>query len=130
MRQGFVNLWEHIATCLEKGWVPCERNVLAIFRDTNEWPPVTRNFLQRGGTVEPVFLAICKQAMEQGEWTGDGDYEEVFGKDIANLPGCRNDFEYGYVSGACGYRRISRVHNVDMRGNTLDEDGNIIDSLR
>jgi hypothetical protein len=30
MRQGFVNLWLHIATCLETGKVPNEPNVLDV----------------------------------------------------------------------------------------------------
>jgi len=130
MRQGFVKVWKHIATCLERREVPSERNVLDIVKDTKEWPPTTRNFLQRGGTVEPVFLAICKQAMEEDEWTRHDLYVETCGEDIADLPEFRNDLEFAYVSGACGYRRITLVRTVDWMGNTLDEDGNIIDSLR
>ena len=129
MRQGFVNLWLHIATCLEMGKVPNEPNVLDVVRDASEWPPATRNFLQRGGTVESVFLAICRCAMEEDEWTGDGEYQKTSNEDIANLPECRNDREFGCVSGICGYRRISPRGNVDIMGNPLDENGNIIDSL-
>lgn len=129
MRQGFVNLWDHIATCLEGERVPSQRNVLDVVNSDNEWPPATKNFLQRGGTVESVFLAICKDDMEQGEWTGDGFYQELYGQDISNLPECRNDLEFGYVSGQCGYRRISSARYVDMMNNTLDEDGNIITPL-
>jgi len=129
MRQGFSNLWGHVATCLRKAKVPDETHVLDVVEDEGEWPPHTRNFFQRGGTVEAVFLAICKNAMSQDEWTGDGSYQEMFEEDIANLPRCRNDHEFGYVSGKCGYRRISVRSNVDMMGNRLDEDGNRIDPL-
>jgi hypothetical protein len=128
MRQGFTNLWMHFSTCLETGKVPKEANVLAIAESAGEWPPATRNFLERGGTVASVFLAICNGAMEQDEFMGDGHYQEILSDVIAKLPECRNDHEFGYVSGMCGYRRISPVRNVDMMGNTLDEDGNIIDS--
>ena len=128
MRQGFVNLWMHIATCLEKGEVPNESNVLEVVRDAREWPPATINFLQRGGTVQSAFLAICRRAMEMDEWTGDGNYQETFSDDIAKLPECRNDSEFGYVSGMCGYRRISLIEHVDMMGRALDEDGNIVHS--
>ncbi|KIW17273.1 hypothetical protein PV08_04464 [Exophiala spinifera] len=128
MRQGFVNLWMHIATCLEKGDVPTTSNVLDVIKSAGEWPPATRNFLQRGGTVESVFLAICRAAMEQDEWMGDGCYQEVMGDEIAKLPECRNDHEFGYVSGMCGYRRICLRPMVDMMGNRLDEDGNMVDS--
>jgi hypothetical protein len=129
MREGFVNLWEHVATCLEKGRVPDTANVLDVLRDAREWPPVTRNFMQRGGTVESVFLAICRNSMQQDECTGDGDHEEMFADQITNLPECRNDHEFGYVSGMCGYRRICMRPTVDVRGNRLDEDGNEVTSL-
>ena len=129
MRQGFVNLWLHVATCLEKGAVPNTSNVLDVVRSAREWPPATRNFLQRGGTVESVFLAICREAIQQDKWTGDGQHQEIFSEEIANLPECRNDHEFGYVSGMCGYRRICLRPTEDMMGNRLDEDGNIIDSL-
>jgi hypothetical protein len=129
MRQGFVNLWLHIATCLDKGKVPSTPNVLDVVSSASEWPPATRNFLQRGGTVESAFLAICRAAIEQDEWAGDGEHQEIFSKDIASLPECRNDHEFGYVSGMCGYRRISLTSSVDMMGNHLDENGNMVDSL-
>ena len=120
MRQGFVNLWLHIATCLKTGKAPNEPNVLNVVRDAGEWPPAVRNFLQRGGTVESVALEIYTRAMEQDEWTGDGTYQETFSEDIANLPECRNDLEFGYVSGMCGFRRISLTKNVDVRGDLLE----------
>jgi GNAT superfamily N-acetyltransferase len=129
MRQGFANLWLHVATCLEKGAVPNTSNVLKVVESAGEWPPATRNFLQRGGTVESVFLAICRDAMQQDEWTGDGEHLGIFSEEIAKLPECRNDHEFGYVSGMCGYRRICLRTTVDIMGNRLDEDGNMIDSL-
>ncbi len=128
-RQGFANLWLHIATCLEAGKVPNQTNVLGVVEEASEWPPATRNFLQRGGTVESVFLAVCRSAMEQDECTGSGEHQELFSEDIAKLPGCRNDLEFGYVSGRCGDKRISLTENVDVMGNPLDEDWNILSSL-
>ncbi len=79
--------------------------------------------------MESVFLAICREAIKQDKWTGDGEYQELSGEEIAYLPECRNDHEFGYVSGMCGYRRICLIPTVDMMGNRLDEDGNNIDSL-
>lgn len=130
MRQGFVNLWLHVATCLENERVPTAPNVLEVVSDAGEWPPATRNFLQRGGTVESVFLAICRNTMQQDKWAGDGEYQEMVSEEIANLLECRNDHEFGYVSGMCGYRRICLTGTVNMMGHPLDEDGNTIDSLR
>lgn len=111
MRQGYINLWKHIATCLHQKAVPTELNVLKTIRDAGEWPPVAKNFLGRGGSVESVFLMICKCAMDQDEWIGDGEYQDVFAEDIVKLPECRNDLEFGCVSGSCGYRRISMARH-------------------
>ncbi|KAK8017230.1 hypothetical protein PG991_008306 [Apiospora marii] len=50
MRQGFTALCKHFAKCLEKGWIHTEGNILWILQFENrEWPPVTRNYLERGG---------------------------------------------------------------------------------
>lgn len=67
--------------------------------------------------------------MQQGEWTGDGTHQETCSQDIADLPECRNDLEFAYVSGICDYRRISLKGTLDMMGNRLGEDGKIISSL-
>jgi GNAT superfamily N-acetyltransferase len=129
MRQGFVNLCRHIAICLQEAQPPTVANVMAAAHAAREWPPFTRNYLERGGTVEAVFLGICREAIGRDECTGDGEHMEVFGEAIAMLPECRNDHEFGYVSGMCGYRRISQRPHVSMMGERLDENGNRIDSL-
>ncbi|KAK5048586.1 hypothetical protein LTR84_005677 [Exophiala bonariae] len=129
MRQGFVNLWLHIATCLKSRTVPTAPNVLDMVEDAGEWPPATKHYLQRGGTVEPVFLAVCRNAIEQDKWAGDGNHEEIFSNEISKLPECRNDHEFAYVSGMCGYERISLRGTVDMMGNGWDEVRNIFDLL-
>lgn len=89
MRQGFANLWQHIGTCLKNGQVPNRPIVLPALSNANEWPLVTRNFFQRGGTIESAFLAMCQAAMDQDEWAGDGQHMEVFGADIEKLSKCR-----------------------------------------
>lgn len=65
--------------------------------------------------------------MVHDRWAGDGIFLET--EVSSHLPECRNDLEFGFVSGMCGYRRISLQHNVDLMGNTLDEDGNRVDSM-
>jgi hypothetical protein len=97
--------------------------------NASEWPLCSANFLERGGTAESVFLAICQGALEQDECMGDGNHEDMFWEHIKTLPECRNDDEFGYASGMCGYRRISLTRNVDPWGKTLDEGGRTIDSL-
>lgn len=82
--------------------MPNESNVLNALDSRREWPPVTKNFLQRGGSVESVALMLFKNAMDQDELAGDGEHMRCFGEDIEKLPKCRNDHEFGFVSGMCG----------------------------
>ena len=109
--------------------VPNQSNILEVWRRAREWPPVTRNFFDREGTVESAFPAIGRLAMSHDDYIGDGLYEMSQDEEFALLPECRNDLEFGYVSGMCGYRRIELISRSSMSGNRLDEDGNIIDSL-
>jgi hypothetical protein len=40
---------------------------------------------------------------------------------LAELPECRIDLEYGFVSGMCGYRRVSRGETIEyLREHALD----------
>jgi len=50
MRQGFSNMFDHVAKCLRAKQVPDGPNVLQMMRNYSEWPPVTKNFLK--GVVE------------------------------------------------------------------------------
>lgn len=107
MRQGFANMFSHFAKCLEKGRVPSEGEVLDFYLSgVSEWPPVTGTYLQRGGSVAAVANAIFERAMEQDEWAGDGSHRETFGERIDKLVACRNDHEFGFVAGTCGYKRV------------------------
>jgi GNAT superfamily N-acetyltransferase len=121
MRQGFANMCDHIATCLRAKVVPNEANVLDALQNTSEWPPVTKNFLQRGGSVASVALMLFQGAMNENELAGDGTHVETFGEDVTKLPECRNDHEFGFVSGMCGYRRISQIRYVSMMGEPIDD---------
>lgn len=123
MRQGFVNMWDHVATCLRKNVLPTESNVLEVVRNISEWPPVTRNYLQRGGTVKAAASMLFKQAMDQDDWSGDGTFSQIFGDQIKELPECRNDHEFGFVSGMCGYKRVKQIRYVSaFTGEEIDSD--------
>ncbi|KAK4031568.1 hypothetical protein C8A01DRAFT_21238 [Parachaetomium inaequale] len=120
MRRGFINMCDHIAHCLRDGRLPDEETVLDVYRNKrSEWPPVTRNYLERGGTVAAVATMLFERAMESDAWAGDGMLVENHGDEIKNLPVCRNDHEFGFVSGMCGYKRISAVRYVDLFGREL-----------
>lgn len=125
MRQGFANMFSHFAKCLEKGRVPSEGNVLDFYQSgVSEWPPVTRNYLERGGSVAAVANTIFERAMEQDDWAGDGCHRDTFGEDIDKLVACRNDHEFGFVAGMCGYKRVQPASSrfVDLSGRELDPD--------
>jgi hypothetical protein len=52
LRQGFANLCDYFAACLRSNKLPITPNILDALQNASEWPPTSRNFLQRGGTVE------------------------------------------------------------------------------
>jgi hypothetical protein len=120
MRQGFTKMCDHIARCLRERQLPDEETVLQFYRNkTSEWPPVTKNYLQRGGTVAAVATMLFYNVMEWDEWAGDGMHLHCHEDEIKKLPVCRNDHEFGFVSGMCGYKRISTVRYVDWYGREL-----------
>lgn len=97
----------HFVECLRRGVIPTEQVVLDLLRlHRGEWPPVTRNFLQRGGTVASVSTMIFERAMDGDERAERRDHGNVFGEKVNGLVACRNDHEFGFVSGMCGYKRV------------------------
>ena len=106
-RKGFANIFAHVAACLRSGIIPRQVSVLQEFLDgPSEWPPVTRNYLERGGTmdgkIEPVLRIIFDHAQNQDEMAGDGEFERTMSEDVSKLRACRNDHEFGFVAVACG----------------------------
>ena len=97
MRQGFVNILLYIAKNLQAKWIPITHNVLFVQRDENEWPPCTRNFLQRGGTVQAVLQACFDNAISQDLYLGDGEHHQTFQEEIDAFQACRNDGEYVFA---------------------------------
>jgi hypothetical protein len=107
LRQGFANIFTYIATCLNSDTVPTGENVLEAFQNNgSEWPPVTRNYLERGGTiegkVEAAVAIIFDHARDQDEKAGDGEFEVVMEEELSQLKICRNDHEFGFVASRCG----------------------------
>lgn len=50
---------------------------------------------------------LSQRAMESDELAGDPLHAEICAREIQQLPQCRNDYEFGFVSGMCGYERVS-----------------------
>lgn len=130
LRQGFANLFTHFATCLRKEsfeGLPITDHVLSALENASEWPPCSKNYLQRGGTIYAVGSCLFESAMNEDELAGDGNplrrpFEELdgeymkdlpdfgLGAELESLPECRNDLEYGFVSVQCGYKMVSREY--------------------
>lgn len=103
LRQGFTNMFDHIASCLRLKQAPTTENVLGALDAATEWPPCTRNFLQRGGSVASAVLQVLEFAMDQDEMIGDGEHQATFEEDIDELKECRNDNEWAFVRRLCGF---------------------------
>ena len=109
-RQGFANIFDHVATILRNNRPPTILNVLNECMDASEWPPSTKNFLRRGGKPESALRTMFEHARDQDEWTGDGNHMEVFGGEVNALPECRNDHEFGFVALACGIPNLMHLY--------------------
>lgn len=114
LRQGFSNLFDHIATCLRSKHIPTEPNVRQVMLQTSEWPPHTKNFLQRGGRVSDALSVMIDQAMGVDEKTGVGDFMEMMEDEVRQLPKCRNDHEFGFVRFRCGLEQPPRCVPLRM----------------
>lgn len=112
LRQGFTNLFGHIAETLRAKRLPLTDAVLHYAE--NQWPPHVRNFLKRGGTVFAVVEACFDSAINQDIYLGDGEHHQTFGKDIKALPACRNDGEFVFARRQCR-RLVGLPDEVDPR---------------
>jgi len=95
VRQGFVNILGYITESLQAKRLPIAQNVLEFAE--SEWPPHTRNFLQRSGTVLSVVQRCFDWAIDDDLYLGDGNHEEVYPDEMQNLPVCRNDREFVFA---------------------------------
>jgi ribosomal protein S18 acetylase RimI-like enzyme len=110
MRKGFVDLLGHIAACMQKNMIPDEFNVETIVDNTRR--SASGEFLRHGGSVETVATMLFQRAVESDELVGDSLHPETLSTEICRLPECRNDHEFGFVSGMCGYERVSAMDYV------------------
>lgn len=99
LRQGFTNIFEHVAETLRAKQLPLTEAVLPYA--ANEWPPHTKNFLQRGGTVFAVVQACFDCAIDQDIYSGDGEHYRTFQDEIEARPLCRNDGEFVLARRQC-----------------------------
>ena len=106
MKRGFINMYDHFVWCLNGKQLPTERNVLALYnRGLRESPPETETYLQRGGTVAAVGTSVFEAAMAWDDAAGNGTHYEYHAREVFQSAECRNDEEFSFVSGMCGYPR-------------------------
>ncbi|KAH7141265.1 hypothetical protein B0J13DRAFT_556535 [Dactylonectria estremocensis] len=102
--------------------VPNETNILNVPLHVKEDIHVTMTtqaYLKSGGTVNAVATIIFEGAMSEDQWAGDGTHRETFGP-RDDLPDYRNDHEFGFVSGMCGYKRMTPSFSTKNPKKKLD----------
>lgn len=114
LRQGFANIVGYVAKVLEAKQLPTTARLIAM--SEGEWPPHTRNFLQRGGTPISAVLACFDGAMNQDQYLGDGEHQRVFGEEIEKLPECRNDGEFVFARRRLGVVEGLRAEDMIREG--------------
>ncbi|KAK8079469.1 hypothetical protein PG997_007287 [Apiospora hydei] len=105
LEEGRHMLTGRFVKCLKKGMVPNENNILTLVSDKQE--PTLEAFLEEGGSVSSIGTTIFERMLESEGWQlalNPGCQETDTGR---VLPECRNDLELGFVSGRCGYKRVS-----------------------
>ncbi|GKZ50439.1 hypothetical protein AbraIFM66951_003576 [Aspergillus brasiliensis] len=116
LRIGFCMLWKHLASCIRNNMLPTEENVVRLIRDANEWPPHSRNFIQKGAAISSVATMLFKRAMVL-EKLHFSEYDDNTNQ--SRFPACRNDREFGIVSALCGYETITRIQKRTMQGRKI-----------
>jgi GNAT superfamily N-acetyltransferase len=123
LRQGFAELCQYFSDSIKNGRAPTEKNVLREWEAASEWPPVTRNYFQRDGTVYAVGSSLFQMAMAQDLLAGDGTFYDICEAQIKALPECRNDHEFGFASSMCGYYRVRLIQPVcALTGEPIEDD--------
>lgn len=122
IRLGFLSLFSHFALCLRDSTEPPrELKVLEMVISTKEEEESTmaKHYLDFGGTVEAVGSALFRDALTNS--TGIASIWGIFESQLRALPACRNDEEFGFVSGMCGYERVRQGQCLSGTGHFLDD---------
>ncbi|KAI1343003.1 hypothetical protein F5Y15DRAFT_273857 [Xylariaceae sp. FL0016] len=93
---------------------------------SSEWPAHAENYLLEGGTVETVIETLF-ESIKDAAWTRDEDSSEWFHDDIQKFSECRNDCEYDFVYGMCGYA-LQQPRGYDSPLDQEESDPGSIDS--
>ena len=97
MRQGVANVFQYVLKCLHMNHFPNTSQILKMAALSKEPRSCTKNFLQRGGTVDAVVQACFDTVIDLDIYLGNGEYEEEYAEDIVTRPKCRNDREFEFA---------------------------------
>lgn len=106
LRRGFVNIFQIAMACLEAKKAPTAENLEWCYNNRSEWPPDTKNYLRRAGTLmgcRAVLRHMFDTAKENDEKAGNRECQIILKKKWSDLPTCRNDHEFEFVARACRY---------------------------
>lgn len=87
-----------IIGCFEQGKIPSELNIR-----------LGRSYVQGGGTLQSVANMIFSQAKDSDRLAGHGveDFMVFDDPQYDQLPACRNDHEFGFVTAMCGCQMVT-----------------------
>jgi len=108
--EGFVDVFACFARTLGDNKVPNKDNIVGHAAEDGYI------FLQKHSTTcKSVGSVVFEMAMNGDAVAGFGPrtYNAELQEALDKLPECRNDLEYGFVSGTCGYRRLSRGETIE-----------------
>ncbi|KAM0458173.1 hypothetical protein ACHAPV_001549 [Trichoderma viride] len=122
LRKGFSRMFDHFAQYLrESTEPPRELKVVEAVISEEDESSIAKHYLDCGGTVEAVGSALFKRLMDESLSAGDGATWDCFADDLEQLPACRNDEEFGFVSSMCGYARVRQGQCFSASGCPGDE---------
>ena len=95
LRDSVANIFQCVYHTLSaKKQIPTAANIVKTIQESDEGR-TTREYLSQGGTVASIVLACFDRAIRQDIYSGDGSFEDDHWEDVATLPKCRNDHEFG-----------------------------------
>jgi hypothetical protein len=105
-----LELLESYRSLSPKNMIPNEPNVEMIFSNTRR--SSSGKTLRYDGSVAAFAIMLLQRAMESDELAGEPLHMKTFGTKLCRLAECRNDHEFGFISGMCGYERVSPMDYV------------------
>ncbi|CAI6331670.1 unnamed protein product [Periconia digitata] len=108
--RGIGALFDSFANCLRNDKLPTTKNAMEMCKASNEWVSNTRDYLGGDETIQAVGSALFELTMEYWVQGSEAFTRMCLSDDFRGLPVCRNDDEFGFVSGMCGYKRVSKQY--------------------